>query len=72
MTKNAGICEAFPDYFHGLSTSQFDSYLVGFPLLKAAESEVLITESGILDALKLVSLSKSPGLNGLPYEVYLG
>ena len=36
----------------------------------AAGCEGLITESEVCDALKQVSLNKSPGLDGLPYEEY--
>ncbi|CAE1328542.1 unnamed protein product [Acanthosepion pharaonis] len=81
VTANAGICEVFRDYFQdlftrepGLSSAQFDAYLANFPCLSAAEvarCEGPITESEIWEALKQVGLDKSPGLDGLPYEVYL-
>ena len=51
----------FPD----LSVQEFRSNLADFPNLG------VITESEVRDALKQVSLNKSPGLDGLPYEVYL-
>ena len=38
---------------------------------EAASCEGLVTECEVRDALKQVSLNKSPGLDGLPYEVYL-
>ncbi|CAE1178594.1 unnamed protein product [Acanthosepion pharaonis] len=81
VTTSAGICEAFRLFFQdlftrepGLSSAQFDAYLADFPCLEAAEAarcEGPITESEIWDALKQVGLDKSPGLDGLPYEVYL-
>ena len=37
----------------------------------AASCEGVVTECEISDALKQVGLNKSPGLDGLPYEVYL-
>ena len=36
-----------------------------------ASCEEIITDSEIRDALKQVGLNKLPGLDGLPYEVYL-
>ena len=38
---------------------------------EAASCESVITEYEVRDALKQFGLSKSPGLDGLPYEVYL-
>ena len=38
---------------------------------EAASCEGVVTECKVRDALKQVSLNKSPGLDGLPYEVYL-
>ena len=52
----------------------FRSNLADFPCLEAAEAascEGVITECKVRDALKQVGLNKSPGLDGLPYEVYL-
>ena len=52
----------------------FRSYLADFPRLGAAEAascEGVVTECEVRDALKQVGLNKSPGLDGLPYEVYL-
>ena len=50
-------------------------YLADFLRLKAAAEaascEGAITECEVRDALKQVGLNKSPGQNGLPYEVYL-
>ena len=57
-----------------LRLREFRSYLADFPRLRAAEAascEGGITECEVRDALKQVGLKKSPGLNGLPYEVYL-
>ena len=53
---------------------EFRSYLADFPRLGAAEAaswEGVITECEVRDALKQVGLNKSPGLDGLPDEVYL-
>ena len=40
-------------------------------MAEAASCEGVVTECEVRDALKQVSLNKSPGLDGLPYEVYL-
>ena len=53
---------------------EFRSYLADFPRLGVAEAascEGVVTECEVRDALKQVGLNKSPGLDGLPYEVYL-
>ena len=60
----------FPD----LPLQEFHSYLADFPNLGVAEAascEGMVTECKVRDALKQVSLNKSPGLDGLPYKVYL-
>ena len=57
-----------------LPLREFRSYLADFPRLGVAEAascEGVVTECEIRDALKQVGLNKSPGLDGLPYEVYL-
>ena len=57
-----------------LPLREFRSYLADFPRLGAAEAascEGMVTECEVRDALKQVGLNKSPGLDGLPYEVYL-
>ena len=57
-----------------LPLREFRSYLADFPRLGAAETascEGEVTECGVPDALKQVGLNKSPGLDSLPYEVYL-
>ena len=54
-----------------LPVQEFRSYLSDFPCLREAEAancECLVTKCKIRDALKQVSLNKSPGLDGLPYE----
>ena len=38
---------------------------------EAASCERVVTECEVRNALKAVGLNKSPGLDGLPYEVYL-
>ena len=53
---------------------EFHSYLADFPRLGVAEAascEGVVTECEVCDALKQVGLNKSPGLDDLPYEVYL-
>ena len=53
---------------------EFCSYLADIPRIEAAEAascEGVITECEVCDALKQVGLNKSPGLDGLPYELYL-
>ena len=57
-----------------LPLQEFRSYLADFPRLGAAEAagcEGEVTECEVCDALKQIDLNKSPGLEGLPYEVYL-
>ena len=57
-----------------LPIREFRSYLADFPRLGVAEAascEGVVTECEVRDALKQVGLNKSPGLDGLPYEVYL-
>ena len=73
--------EAFRAYFHDRFArcpdplvQEFRSYLADFPHLGeagAASCEGLVTECEVSDALKQVGFNKSPGLDGLPYEVYL-
>ena len=66
----AYFCDRFarcPDF----PLQEFRSYLADFPCPGAASCEVVVTECEVRDALKQVSLNKSPGLDGLPYEVYL-
>ena len=53
---------------------EFRRYLLDFPRLQEAEAaacERLVTECEVRDALKQVSLNKSPGLDGLLDEEYL-
>ena len=57
-----------------LPLREFRSYHADFPRLGAAEAascEGVVTECEVRDALKQVGLNKSPGLDGLPFEVYL-
>ena len=67
------FCDRFaccPD----LPLQEFRSYLANFPRLGAAEAascEGVMTECEFRDAFKQVGLNKSPGLDGLPYKVYL-
>ena len=81
QTTNQAICKEFQQYFQKLFTrepelsrAQSDTYLADFPRLsvtKAAGWEGGIKEDEIREALKSVGLDKSPGIDGLPYEVYL-
>ena len=53
---------------------EFRSYLADFLRLQEAEAascDGVVTEFEVRDALKQVGLNKSPGLDGLPYEVYM-
>ena len=57
-----------------LPFQEFRSYLADFPRLWAPEAagyEGVITECEVRDVLEPCGLNKSPGLVGLPYEVYL-
>ena len=57
-----------------LPIREFRSYLADFPRLGVAEAascEGVVTECEVRDVLKQVGLNKPPGLDGLPYEVYL-
>ena len=57
-----------------LPIREFRSYLADFHRLAVAEAascEGVVTECEVRYALKQVSLNKSPGLDGLPNEVYL-
>ena len=81
VTTDKGICEEFRSYFQdlftrepGLSSAQFDTYLADFPCLEATESagcEGHITEAEIREAISNVGTEKTPGIDGLPYELYL-
>ena len=56
-----------------LPLREFRSYLTDFPRLGAAEAascEGVVTECEVCDVLKQFGFNKSPGLDGLPYEVY--
>ena len=80
-TTNEAICKEVRQYFlklftrePGLSSAQFDTYLPDFPRLSATEAagcERRITEDEAREALKSVGLGKSPGIDGLPDEMYL-
>ena len=81
LQSNHEIRDAFQAHFHDrfaccpdLLLQEFHRYLANFPRLEAAEMascKGVITECKVYDALKQVSLNKLPGLDGLPYEVYL-
>ena len=64
----------FRDRFACCPDLQFHKYLADFPQLGEAEAagcEGIVTECKVRNALKQAGLNKSPGLEGLPYEVYL-
>ena len=78
LRSSREIRDAFRAHFRGrfarctdLPIREFRSYLADFPRLGAAGCEGVVTECEVRDALKQVGLNKSPGLDGLPYEVYL-
>ena len=81
LRSSGEIRDAFRAHFRDrfarcpdLPLQEFRSYLADFPHLGAAEAascEGVVTECEVRDALKQVGLNKSPGLDGLPYEVYL-
>ena len=81
LRSSCEICEAFQVHFRDhfarcpdLQVQEFCNYLADFPHLgevEAASCEGVVMECKVRSALKQVSLNKSPGLDGLPYEVYL-
>ena len=81
LRSNREIREAFWTHFRDrfaccpdLRAQEFRNYLSDFPRLgeaEAASCEGAVTECEVRSALKQVSLNKSPGLDGLPYKVYL-
>ena len=57
-----------------LAVQEFRSYLADLSHLRVAEAascEVVVTECEVRDGLKQVGLNTSPGLDGLPNELYL-
>ena len=81
LRSSREIREAFRAHFRGrfalcpeLQLQEFRNNLADFPRLgeaEAASCEGVVTECEVRDALKQVGLNKSPGLDGLPYKVYL-
>ena len=81
LRSSREIHEAFQTHFRDrfarcpdLQAQELRDYLADFPRLEEAEAascEAAVTECEVRSALKQVSLKKSPGLDGLPYEVYL-
>ena len=75
LEANSEIRDAFRAHFRDrfaccpdLPLQEFRSY---FGVAEAASCEGVITECEVRDALKQVGLNKSPGLDSLPYEMYL-
>ena len=58
-------------FYQGARTDLCAVQLADFPRLSAAGCEGRIKEEEIREALKSVGLDKSPGIDGLPYEMYL-
>ena len=81
LKSSREIREAFQTHFRDrfarcsdLQAQEFRSCLADFPRLgeaEAASCEGAVTEGEVRSALKQVGLNKSPGLDSLPYEVYL-
>ena len=60
--------------FLDLPVQEIHNYLADFHHLQEAEAasyEMVVTECEVRNALKQVDLNKLPGLNDLPFEVYL-
>ena len=81
LRSNSEIRKAFRanfrDHFARLPDNliqKFRRYLADFSRLQEAEAvgcEGLVMECEVRDALKQVDFNKSPGLDGLSYELYL-
>ena len=81
LRSNREMREAFWAHFRhrfarcpDIPVQEFRNYLADFLRLGEAEAaccEGLVTECEVRNALKQLGLNKSPGLDGLPYEVYL-
>ena len=81
LRSNGEMHEAFRAHFRehfpccpDLPVQEFHNYLADFPRLgevEAAGCDGMVTEWEICDVLKQGGLNKSPGLDGLLYEVYL-
>ena len=81
LWSNREMRDAFREQFRDpfarcpdLPLLEFRRYLADFLRFREAEAasrEVVVTECKVCDALKQVSLNKSPGLDGLLFEVYL-
>ena len=74
------IVEGFRGQFEDLFTATelpeelWGDYLADFPRLgenEAASCEGIVTEAEVIRALRQVKPGKAPGLDGLPYELYL-
>ena len=63
------LCSLY--WFPSSGVSQLFCKLPRLGAAEAASYEGLVTECEVRDTLKQVGINKSPGLDGLPYEVYL-
>ena len=81
LRSNREMRDAFRVHFRDrfarcldLPLQEFRNYWTDFPRLweaEAASCEGVVTECEVRDALKLVGLNKSPGLDSLPNKMYL-
>ena len=81
LQADRDICEGFRQHYQSLFSAlpdlkeeEFRSYLTDFPRLEPYEAECCegaIEEDEVREALKQVGCYKAPGLDGLPYELYL-
>ena len=78
LRSNREIRDAFRLHFRdrfahspNLPFQEFRSYFLRLGEVEAASCEGVVTECEVRAALKQVGFNKSPGLDGLPYKVYL-
>lgn len=80
LRSTSELCEAFRQHFQGQFTmglfsliETFYSYIADFPRVSLTESDGCkyeVKEGEISEALKCFGKSKSPGIYGLPYELF--
>ena len=78
QTTNKGICKEFCYYFLKFftreprsSSAQFKAYLFNLFWLEAVGCERHIIEDEIWKILKTAGTDETPGIDGLPYKVWL-